>query len=277
MKENSHNLKKFSFVEEDLPFWQRLLISAIEQATGKQKLIKIYQKIIEQDENGMSFWDRAVVQLDLQIKINGNPLESIPKSGSLLVVANHPFGQIDGLVLGYILQKIRPDFKLVAWDILNISSYFDEVILPISFKDEYASKRNNFMTFRDAVHHLKQGNAVVIFPAGETALSRGILGKAKDAQWKKFTSKIVKATDTPVLPVFFHGQNSRLFQIIGNFNLNLKLSMFFHEICNMIGKDVYLTIGSILNYVDYGSASGDSELIDYLYDETEKLSLQPIL
>jgi putative hemolysin len=123
---------------------------------------------------------------------------------------------------------------------------------------------------------LKQGNAVAIFPAGETALSEGLLGKAKDAQWKKFTSKIVKATDTPVLPVFFHGQNSRLFQIIGNFNLNLKLSMFFHEICNMIGKDVTMTIGSILNYSDYRSASDDDDLIDFLYKETEKLSLQPI-
>jgi putative hemolysin len=127
---------------------------------------------------------------------------------------------------------------------------------------------------KDSIHHLKQGKAVAIFPAGETALSKGVLGKAQEAQWKKFTSKIVKATDTPVLPVFFHGQNSRLFQIIGNFNLNLKLSMFFHEICNMIGKDVYLTIGGILNYADYGSAKDDNDLIDFLYNETSKLSLQ---
>jgi putative hemolysin len=130
------------------------------------------------------------------------------------------------------------------------------------------------LTFRDAVNHLTQGNAVVIFPAGETALSRGILGKAKDAQWKKFTSKIVKATGTPVLPVFFHGQNSRLFQIIGNFNYNLKLSMFFHEICNMIGKDVYMTIGSILKHSDYGIANDEDDLINFLYNETKKLSLQ---
>jgi putative hemolysin len=274
MIEKYNHLKDFSFVEGELPIWQKLLIRVIEYTTGKRKLIKIYKKIVDQDKTGLSFWDRAVAQLDLQIKINGNPLESIPKSGSLLIVANHPFGQIDGLVLGYILEKIRPDFKLVAWDILNASSYFKEVILPISFKDEFASKKSNFLTMKDAIHHLRQGKAVAIFPAGETALSKGVLGKAQEAQWKKFTSKIVKATDTPVLPVFFHGQNSRLFQIIGNFNLNLKLSMFFHEICNMIGKDVYLTIGGILNYADYGSAKDDNDLIDFLYNETSKLSLQ---
>jgi putative hemolysin len=274
MIEKYNHLKDFSFVEGELPIWQKLLIRVIEHTTGKRKLIKIYKKIVDQDKTGLSFWDRAVAQLDLQIKINGNPLESIPKSGSLLIVANHPFGQIDGLVLGYILEKIRPDFKLVAWDILNASSYFKEVILPISFKDEFASKKSNFLTMKDSIHHLKQGKAVAIFPAGETALSKGVLGKAQEAQWKKFTSKIVKATDTPVLPVFFHGQNSRLFQIIGNFNLNLKLSMFFHEICNMIGKDVYLTIGGILNYADYGSAKDDNDLIDFLYNETSKLSLQ---
>ena len=270
------DIKAFSFIEYELPFWQSLLIRVFEHTTGKRKLIKIYQKIIDQDDTGLSFWDRAVAHLDLQIKINGYPLELIPKSGSLLIIANHPFGQIDGLVLGYLLEKIRPDFKLIAWDILNASSYFKEIILPISFKDEYASKKNNFLTMRDSIHHLKQGKAIAIFPAGKTALSKSFLGKARDAQWKKFTSKIVKATGTPVLPVFFHGQNSRLFQIIGNFNLTLKLSMFFHEICNMIGKDVYLTIGSILNWADYGSDMDENDLIDFLYHETKKLSHEPI-
>jgi putative hemolysin len=276
MMEKNNDLKGFSFIEGELPLWQKLLIHVIEQTTGKRKLIRIYQNIVDHDEKGLSFWDRAVAQLDLQIKINGNPLDSIPRTGSLLIVANHPFGQIDGLVLGYILEKIRPDFKLVAWDILNASSYFKEIILPISFKDEYASKRRNFLTLKDTIEHLKNGKAVIIFPAGETALSKSILGKAKDAQWKKFTSKIVKATDTPVLPVFFHGQNSRLFQIIGNFNLKLKLLMFFHEICNMMGKEVYLTIGSILDYTDYGSVLDGNDLIDFLYNETEKLSFQSI-
>ncbi|MDJ0781497.1 MAG: 1-acyl-sn-glycerol-3-phosphate acyltransferase [Desulfosarcinaceae bacterium] len=276
MNEKYNDLREFSFIEGELPLWQRLLMRAIEQTTGKRKLIRIYQKIVDQDETGLSFWDRAITQLELQIKINGNPLDSIPRSGPLLIVSNHPFGQIDGLVLGYVLNQVRPDFKLVAWDILNVSDYFKEVILPISFKDEYASKRSNLLTLKDAIKHLKRGKAVAIFPAGETALSNGILGKAKDAQWKKFTSKIVKATDTPVLPVFFHGQNSRLFQIIGNFNLNLKLSMFFHEICNMIGKDVTLTIGSILHCADYGSGMTDSDLMEFLYTETEKLALQPV-
>ena len=276
MTEKTNDIKAFSFIEDELPFWQRLLMHMIEHTTGKRKLIKMYQNIMDQDDTGLSFWDRAVAQLDLQIKINGNPLESIPRSGSLLVIANHPFGQIDGLVLGYLIEKIRPDFKLVAWDILHASSYFKEVILPISFKDKYASKRSNYLTLKDSINHLKQGRALAIFPAGETALSNNFLGKAKDAQWKKFTSKIVKATGTPVLPVFFHGQNSRLFQIIGNFNLTLKLSMFFHEICNMIGKDIYLTIGSTLNWADYGSDMDDNDLIDFLYNETEKLSYQTV-
>jgi hypothetical protein len=99
-----------------------------------------------------------------------------------------------------------------------------------------------------------------------------VLGKAKDAQWKKFTSKIVKATDTPVLPVFFHCQNSRLFQIIGNFHLNLKPPMFFHEICSMIGEKVYLTIGRIVNCADYGSVMNDKVLIEFPYRQTKQLT-----
>lgn len=274
MDDKGRDLKKFSFIEGELPFWQRVLIRIIEQTTGKRKLLKIYQHIVDQEKTGLSFWQRAITQLDLQIRIRGNPLEAIPKSGSLLIVSNHPFGQIDGLVLGYILNKVRPDFKIVAWDLLGGFGFFKEVILPISFRDAYASKKSNYITLKDAIRHLRGGNAVAVFPAGETALSRGLLGKARDARWKTFTSRMVRATGTPVLPVFFHGQNSRLFQIIGNFNYQLKLSMFFHEICNMIGKEVCLTIGNILHHADYGPGLNDRDLLDFLYRETEKLSCQ---
>jgi putative hemolysin len=251
-----------------------LLIKLIEQITGKRKVSKIYRQIVAKDDTGRSFWDRAVEELELQIRIHGNSLNSIPKQGPLLVVANHPFGQIDGLVLGYILEKIRPDFKIVAWDIMNEIDYFKDKILPISFKNEYSSKRNNLRTLKQSIQNIKEGGVVAIFPSGECAISKNFTGKAQEGQWLKFTSRIVLATDVPVLPIFFHGQNSRIFQIIGNLGYYFKLSMFFHEICNMIGKDVRLTIGNLLNETDYSNRNNEDDLIDYLFYETEKLSFQ---
>ena len=194
MKKVIKDINDFSFIEDELPFWKNKIICFLEQVTGKRKLAKIYKKIIDQDETGLSFWKRAVTQLELHIKIYGNQLESIPKSGPLLIIANHPFGQIDGLVLGYILEKVRPDFKIVAWDILKVSDYFEDSILPISFKNEYASKKNNFLTLKHSIKQLKDGKVVAIFPSGETAISKSILGRAKESQWHNFTSKIVKAT-----------------------------------------------------------------------------------
>ena len=274
MIQKSQELKEFSFIEDELPVYKQLLIKLIEQSTGKRKISKIYRQIVSKDDTGRSFWDRAVEELELQIRIQGNSLESIPKKGPLLIVANHPFGQIDGLVLGYILEKIRPDFKIVAWDIMSEIDYFKDKILPISFKNEYASKRKNFRTLKQTIQVINEGGAVAIFPSGECAISDNYFGKAREGQWQKFTSKIVFATDVPVLPIFFHGQNSRIFQIIGNFGYYFKLSMFFHEICNMIGKDVCLTIGNLLNETDYSNKNNENDLIDYLFQETEKLSFQ---
>ena len=274
MKQKSQELKDFSFIEDELPVYKQLLIKLIEQITGKRKVSKIYRQIVAKDDTGRSFWDRAVEELELQIRIHGNSLNSIPKEGPLLVVANHPFGQIDGLVLGYILEKIRPDFKIVAWDIMNEIDYFKDKILPISFKNEYSSKRNNLRTLKQSIQNIKEGGVVAIFPSGECAISKNFIGKAQEGQWLKFTSRIVLATDVPVLPIFFHGQNSRIFQIIGNFGYYFKLSMFFHEICNMIGKDVRLTIGNLLNETDYSNRNNEDDLIDYLFYETEKLSFQ---
>ena len=274
MIQKSQELKDFSFIEDELPVYKQLLIKLIEQITGKRKVSKIYRQIVAKDDTGRSFWDRAVEELELQIRIHGNSLNSIPKQGPLLVVANHPFGQIDGLVLGYILEKIRPDFKIVAWDIMNEIDYFKDKILPISFKNEYSSKRNNLRTLKQSIQNIKEGGVVAIFPSGECAISKNFTGKAQEGQWLKFTSRIVLATDVPVLPIFFHGQNSRIFQIIGNLGYYFKLSMFFHEICNMIGKDVRLTIGNLLNETDYSNRNNEDDLIDYLFYETEKLSFQ---
>jgi putative hemolysin len=274
MIQKSQELKDFSFIEDELPVYKQLLIKLIEQITGKRKVSKIYRQIVAKDDTGRSFWDRAVEELELQIRIHGNSLNSIPKQGPLLVVANHPFGQIDGLVLGYILEKIRPDFKIVAWDIMNEIDYFKDKILPISFKNEYSSKRNNLRTLKQSIQNIKEGGVVAIFPSGECAISKNFIGKAQEGQWLKFTSRIVLATDVPVLPIFFHGQNSRIFQIIGNLGYYFKLSMFFHEICNMIGKDIFLTIGNLLNETDYSNKNNENDLIDYLFQETEKLSFQ---
>lgn len=270
-----HQLKKlnnFSFVEDEIPLYQQVLIKLIELSTGKRKVAKIFQNIISQEATCSSFWDRAVSQLDLKIKINGNPLQNIPKKGSLLVVANHPFGQIDGLVLGYILEKIRPDFKIVAWDIMNEIDELKGSILPISFKNEYSSKKANLKTLQETIKTLKEGRAVAIFPSGEAAISDNYLGKAKEGKWQKFVSKLVLSTDTPVLPIYFHGQNSRMFQVIGNIGYYFKLSMFFNEINMMIGKDIYLTIGNTLSHSDYSAQKSNDDLIDFLYRETEKLS-----
>ena len=101
----------------------------------KKEIAKRYQRIVGDQTPEKRFWQWAVEQLDLEILVNGLSLAEIPQ-GSLLVVANHPFCQVDGVALSHLIETFRPDYRVVAWEILNPSDQLADVVLPICFKED---------------------------------------------------------------------------------------------------------------------------------------------
>ena len=101
----------------------------------KKEIAKRYQRIVGDQTPEKRFWQRAVEQLDLEILVNGLSLAEIPQ-GSLLVVVNHPFCQVDGVALSHLIETFRPDYRVVAWEILNASDQLADVVLPICFKED---------------------------------------------------------------------------------------------------------------------------------------------
>ena len=105
---------------------------------AKKEIAKRYQRVVDDQTSGKSFWQRAVEQLDLEILVSGLSPDEISQD-PLLVVANHPFGQVDGVVLSHLIETFRPDYRVVAWEILNASEQLAGVVLPICFKDNYSA------------------------------------------------------------------------------------------------------------------------------------------
>ena len=99
------------------------------------------------------------------------------------MVANHPFGQVDGVVLSHLIETFRPDYRVVAWEILNASDQLAGVVLPICFKDNYSAKRKNLATMRSNVETLQDGGTVILFPAGMTSTSPTWFGSAVNPPW----------------------------------------------------------------------------------------------
>jgi putative hemolysin len=169
-------------------------------------------------------------------------LQSIPASGPHVVVANHPFGIVDGVILCWMVSQVRRDFKIMRHRVLYQAPEVREHIIPIDLSETREATRQNIAARQDAERILAAGGVLIVFPSGAVAKTKGPFGRAVDLDWKPFVAKMLLRTGADVLPVFFHGQNSRLYQVAANVSLTLKLSLLFHEAINKIGSPITVSI-----------------------------------
>ena len=133
-------------------------------------------------------------------------LKNIPKKGPVVIVSNHPFGILDGLIMGYVLSHARKEFKIIANRVFRKARDLDDVILPISFEENREGNIQNLNTRNEAINYLKKGGIVGIFPGGTVATSAKLFSKASDPHWKRFTSKLILKSKATVIPVFLKVQ-----------------------------------------------------------------------
>lgn len=240
---------KFSYSSPGDPRLKRLLIRFIERSSGQPYLKWLYEDNRANPTPGETFWQAAVRRLELKIVCNDEALARWPKRGPLVVIANHPFGVLDGLVASYLTAKVRPDFRILTNNVLNRADEIRPHLLPIDFDDTKEAVETNLKSRAAAKAHLMHGGCVIIFPAGGVATApKPWSAEAVDPEWKGFAAKLIQQGKAPVAPVYFAGQNSRLFQLASHVSLTLRLSLLFKEVHDRIGTDVYLRIGDVIPY-----------------------------
>ena len=255
---------KLSYATKDDPFLKRLLINSIELASGRKRFEKIYREIVEQDLQGSAIWAHALHRLNIQTIYEPKQLEKIPTSGPLVFIANHPFGIVDGIMLCHLVSKVRPAFFVLANSVLCQENRIAKYFLPIDFDSTKEAMRTNIATRKKSLEKITAEEALVIFPAGGVATSKKLIGKAEDLEWKLFVIKMIHQTKSTVVPIFFHGQNSQLFQIASHIHPSLRLSLFLHEVKNKMGKSFRINIGDPIDYTMLESYKNRQELLDYL-------------
>jgi putative hemolysin len=227
----------FSYADPTDPKLRRLAIRGIERLTGKRKLRRLYEDYRTQPSPGEDFFAAGCRLLELEIDGDVSSLEQIPSSGPFVVVANHPFGVVDGCVLATLVGRRRPDFRVVAHGLLARAPEAAERILPIDFSNRPDATSRNVAVRRAAIDWLKDGHVILVFPAGMVSTTPHPLARhAVDERWKPFTSRLIQAAEAPVLPVRFSGQNSRLFQLVSHLSPTLRTSLLFNEVHNKIGR-----------------------------------------
>jgi putative hemolysin len=239
----------FSYAAPDDPWLKRKLIRAIERMTGQPHLKHIYDDNRAYPITGESFFDAAIRRLALGIVVNEDVLARWPRTGPLVVVANHPFGVLDGLIICHLVSKVRGDFRVLTNSVLYRAEEIRTFLLPVDFADTDAALQTNLRTRAEAKLHLTKGGCLIVFPAGGVSTTPSLWHKrAVDGEWKTFAGRLISQTRAPVAPVFFAGQNSRLFQLASHMSLTLRLSLLFKEIYDRIGTNVYVRVGDMIAF-----------------------------
>jgi putative hemolysin len=235
----------FSYASADDPALRRITIEAIERFTGQPRIKRMYLENRQRARADESFWDAAVRSLELRLEYDEARLRAIPTSGPVVVVANHPFGVLDGIVISHLVAQVRTDFKVLTNSILCRASELEPYLLPIDFSRTLAARAANLRSRAAALAWLCVGGALVVFPGGAVATSERLFGtRAVDPEWKLFTAKAIMRAGATVVPIFFEGQNSRVFQLASHISLTLRLSLLFNEVRNKIGSVVTVRIGT---------------------------------
>ena len=263
--------KYFSYADPDDPILKKFLIRSIEYLTGQPKLFKLYRSYQEKPERWKSFWDGCVNLLKLRINISNVDLDKIPETGPAIVVANHPFGVLDGLVLSWIVSQKRKDFKLLVHSLLLRAPETKGNLLPIDFTGDKQALLTNLDTRKKARKHISDGGCIIIFPSGTVSTTLKFYQKktkAFDCEWKKFTSRLIKQTDPNIIPINFPGTNSLAFQIFSHISLVLRSSLLFFEIKRRIKSDVEVFVGESFKYSELEDNLSNDELADLLRTKT---------
>ncbi len=255
----------------------RAVIKSIENLTGRPRLLRLANGYQDEVASGRDLWEVLVERYGIRIEFVGDGLANIPREGPLVVVANHPYGILDGLAMGRILSAARGDFKIIAHMVFKRAKDLDKVILPIGFDDSKETLARNIQTRKDAMAYLSEGGTIGIFPGGTVSTSAKPWGRAMDPVWKTFTAKLIAKSGAAVVPIYFEGQNSRIFQLASHLNFTLRTALLINEFENRVGDPIRINVGKPIPPEEIARRGKDARaLMDYLRIQTYRLSPEPI-
>jgi putative hemolysin len=262
-----------SYASENLPPWQRLFVRAIENASGRRRLLPLYERWRAESAGKSPRMMAEMLELiGTSLDLKGAWPVALAPGEPLVIIANHPFGIGDGIALTVLAEAIGCPYRiLVNRDFLKVPEIRD-IALPVDFSETEEALEVNLATRAAARRLLKEGTTLIIFPAGGVATSERPFGRAEDLPWKLFTARLVQQSRASVLPVYFEGQNSRLFHLVSRVSLLLRISLLVSEFRKFLGTSVRLHVGDVVRFEELRHRAERRALTDELYARVHQLA-----
>lgn len=256
------NLDKYGFIGTFFGWslMKVLRISSINKIYNKHKHLK-----------DLEFFTALLEDLQIKFEIPEEDLKRIPKTGAFITVSNHPLGGIDGVLLLKLLIEKRPDYKIIANFLLQRIEPMKPFIMPVNPFEDRKDSKSSLKGLKNALSHLKEGNPLGIFPAGEVSTykdDRVIV----DKPWEEGAIKLIQKAQVPVIPIYFHAKNSRLFYFLSKLNSKLRTAKLPSEVLSQKGRVIKVRIGNPIPVKDLEEYTNPQDFCDFIRKKTYMLA-----
>ena len=264
---------RITYAQLDDPWLTQTFVSTVERLFGRQQIENIYRELKQGPFDIERFFDLAFAKTNIERRYDVAKLKTTPKTGSLVFVANHPFGIVDGMALCDMALQARGDFRILINSLLCQDKDLAPYFLPIDFSPTKEALKNNIRVKQVAQHCLADNIPILIFPSGfvSTADKKGF-GDVVDAPWTTFAAKLIRDTQASVLPVYFPGRNRRAFHLASHVCEPLRMALLLSEARHRFNKPLDAVIGNTLSWPQLSNFENRQTLTDFLYGQVQALA-----
>ncbi len=263
------NEKEFSSVAKLNKFGGEAIAKVLMQLLKLNKINRLYSQNYQ--KQAPEFIQTAINELGLKYEVNPEELSRIPSKGAFITVSNHPLGGIDGLLLIKIMLEKRPDYKVMANFLLERMAPMKDKFFSVNPFETHKEASSSLKGIKASLEHLKNGAGMGIFPAGEVSTYQPDFHKITDREWQFAAIKFIKKAQVPVIPVYFFGNNSLIFHLLGQIHPLLRTARLPYEVFNKKKKNIKIRIGQPITVEEQNEFENISQYGRYLRAKTYSL------